>query len=134
VALALAGVMPSLLANELKPLLVPIGHETILERDRNEQQALARTEMLSVVRGLRATVEPDAAIGLVRAYDSWDYVFFGRQLRRRVVPLEHSQATHGTMRRLGLRGIAFANVPRPPRRLRARALAKGYWFALAPPR
>ena len=134
VALALAGAMPSLFANDLKPLLVPIGQETILERDRNEQQALARPEMVSVVRGLRAASEPDAPIGLVRGYDTWDYVFFGRQLRRRVVPLRHAQATHATMRRLGLRGIAFANVPRPPRRLRARPLSRGYWFALAPPR
>ena len=133
VALALAGALPSLLANELKPLLVPIGHETILERDRFEQQSLARPEIVAVIRGLSAASDPDAPIGLVRGYDSWDYVFFGRQLRRRVIPLAHTQASHGTMRRLGLRGIAFANVPRPPRGLPARPLAKGYWFAPAAP-
>ena len=133
VALALLGVVPSLFANDLKPLFVPIGQDTIVERDRYEQQAIARSEMAVVARQLSEVSAPDASIGLVRGGDTWDYVFFGRQLRRRVIPIRTDQATHRTMRRLGLEGIAFANVPRPPRRLRARPLAKGYWFAPPPP-
>ena len=133
VALALLGALPCLFANELKPLFVPIGGQTIFERDANEQQTIARPEMAAAINGLRAVSGASEPIGLVRGGDTWDYSFFGRGLRRRVIPLTAEDASHATMRRLGLRGIVFANVRRPPRGLPARPLAEGYWFVLPPP-
>lgn len=130
VALALAGLMPSLFSNQFKPLFTARGQQTVLGKDRNEQQTLARPEMAAVIAGLGAAVGPRDPIGLVRGGDSWDYVFFGRQLGRRIVLLAPQQATHRTMRRLGLRGIVFANVPRPPGGLPVRRLGQSYWLAL----
>lgn len=124
---AFAGLIPSLLTNEQKPLLVPDGRRTVFGLGRLEQQTLIRPAVLPALTALGARIGPTQAIGLVRSGDSWDYSFFGRHLERRVVPLEPREAGQAAIRREGLAGIVFADVPPPPR-LRAERLAPGYWL------
>ncbi len=131
VALAAVGLIPALLVNQRRPLVADIGIPSILQRDRLEQQTLPRPEMSVVVTKINDAVPPDAPLGLVHSGDSWDYLLFGPEFERRVIPLTTEQASYETMREKGLRGIVFLNSS-PPIGLYVQALVEGhgdYFFA-----
>ncbi len=68
-----------------------------------------------------------APLGVRASEDSWYYPLFGKDLERRIVPLESGDLNRATIRRDGLGGILFANVPPPPE-LEAVEIAPGYWL------
>ncbi len=130
VALALLCLLPCLFVNTQKPLFVEPGQATILGLDRIAQQTRVRPEMDGVLRTLASRVPSDAPLGLVGVEDSWDYSFFGKDLERRVIRLDASDATRQTMATENLAGIVFANQEKPPPGMQAEQLAPGYWLAL----
>lgn len=129
VGLALLTLVPSLLINEAKPLVAELGTPSILQRNRLEQITTPRSEMLPVLAALDELVPSDAPVGLVHDEDSWDYLLFGPELERRVVPLGAEDASYKRMREERVRGIVFLNSD-PPANLDAQPLAEdGYWYA-----
>ena len=128
--LALLGLVPSLLTNVQKPLLVPRGARTVLGLSRLQQQTLSRPEMLPVLSQLDAQVGPSAPLGFVGSEDSWDYPLFGEHRERRVVRLNAGQVNIPFMARNGLIGVFFANVTPPPP-LVYRQIAPDYYLVLA---
>jgi hypothetical protein len=130
VALAVASAAPALLTNPQKPLLVADGERTAFDYTDVERQTFIRPELRQVLAALNASIEPGEPLGLVRDADSWDYVFFGTDPERRVVPLQAEEATPERMRSEGLAGVVYANVEPPAGP--SLELAPGYWLVLAP--
>lgn len=127
VALGLLSLFPSLFVNPAKPLFVEPAHPTVFALDRVAQQTLPRPEMGAVLAELNARVDPTAPLGVHADEDSWYYPLFGEDLERRIVPLEPGDLNRATIRRDGLGGILFANLPPPPE-LEAVEIAPGYWL------
>jgi hypothetical protein len=130
IALAVASAAPALLTNPQKPLLVAEGEKTLFGHSDVERQTFIRPEMRQVLASLNLSIEPGEPLGLVRDADSWDYVFFGADPERRVVPLQAEEATPERMRDEGLAGVVYANVEPPVGP--SQELAPGYWLVLAP--
>jgi hypothetical protein len=131
VVLALIGVVPSVLQNPLKPLLVPRHSPTAFRLNRIEQETRARGEMNPVLRDIERLVGDDAPLGFAGGEDSWDYPLFGAHLQRRVVRLDPSTVTYGLMRRDRLSGVVFFNVGPPPDALKAITLGPDYYLVRA---
>jgi hypothetical protein len=137
-ALALAGLVPSVVSNVQKPLLVS-REDNVFRLDRIRQQTLIRGEMLPVISAVNARLGPADALGFVGSEDSWDYPLFGERRERRVLRLEAAHVNVGLMVSQGLAGVLFANVAPPPPPLVSHKIGDGYYlavtrdqFALAP--
>jgi hypothetical protein len=103
---------------------------TILERDRLAQMTITRPEMVGVVAAVDRTLGPRGALAFAGAEDSWDYPFFGPHRTRRVVRFRAPAAlTEPALRRIGVRGVLFANAPPPRGFPGARQIVPGYWLA-----
>jgi hypothetical protein len=128
--LAALSMMPSLLENHQKPLL--LNASNVLRLDRTAQMTIARPEMRSVLDALDTHVSKNAAIAFVGGEDSWDYPFFGAHRERRIV--RHDSPAHITYALLShehVAGAVFANVGTPPRSLAATPLGPDYWWVSA---
>ncbi len=127
---AVVSLVPSLLTSVSKPILTPPNTPTILAHDRLSQQTRQRPEVAPAVRALDRVVPSDATIGLVRGGDSWDYVFFGPDRARRVVPMSGLSAAGERLRGYRPAGVVFANIE-PPLNVRRVGLGGEYWFVPA---
>ncbi|MEA2269686.1 MAG: hypothetical protein QOC64_2296, partial [Solirubrobacteraceae bacterium] len=128
----LAGVVlvPCLALNPSKPLLPDLPAATVLHRDRAAQMTVTRPEMVGVIAAVDRSLGPRGALALAGDEDSWDYPFFGPHLKRRVVRFRApARLTEPELRRLGVQGVLFANVPPARRFPGARQIVPGYWFA-----
>lgn len=128
-ALAVLSLIPSLLENAQKPLLVSSGAPNVLALDRRTQMTLSRPEMLGVLNALDAHVGGTEAIAFVGSVDSWDYPFFGAHRERRVIRYDDPAViTDALLRREHVAGAVFANVGAPPPSLAAIPLGPDYWW------
>jgi hypothetical protein len=129
VVLALVGLVPCVLVNPQKRLLVPERDPTILEHDRIAQQTMLRSELRPVYRALERQL-PGKPVGFVGSEDAWDYPLFGEHRERRVERLTAEQAENDELvRGKGLAAIVWAQVGRPPSRLGAVELAPAYYVS-----
>ena len=113
-ALAAIGLVPSVLMNPQKPLLVERKVKNVFRLDRLTQQTLVRTEMLPVIAEVNARIDDTGSLGFVGNEDSWDYPLFGQHRERRVVRLKPEEVNRPIMAIEGLDGVLFANVAPPP--------------------
>ena len=128
-ALAAAGLVPSVLTNEMKPVLVPRGTRSVFRLDRLHQQTIIRPELFAVMKEVKARVGATASVGYVGDEDSWDYPLFGEHRERRVIRLEPGQASLPIIASEGLAGVLFAyRVPSPT--LVAHQIGDGYYLVL----
>jgi hypothetical protein len=130
-ALAVAGLVPSVLMNPQKPLLVERRAKTVFGLDRLQQQTLIRPEMHGVLSAMNARMGATAPLGYVGGEDSWDYPLFGEHRERRVVRLKYAQVNIGVMAFYGLTGVLFSNAGPPPASLVAHEIAKDHYLVLA---
>jgi dolichyl-phosphate-mannose-protein mannosyltransferase len=129
-AAAVVSLVPSVIVNQNKPLLVPEGQPKITQLSRIQQMALLRPEMAPVITAVDQRIGASGALAFVGDEDSWDYPFFGEHRERRVVRFSSlREATPGAIRAARVRGVLFANVGRPGRAFRARQIGPDYWFA-----
>jgi hypothetical protein len=128
VTLALASLIPCVIVNQRKPLLVAEEQKSVFQLDHIAQKSIARPEMDPVIRHVLRRVRPGDSLGFVGGEDSWDYPFFGRHRDRRVARLHPGDVTYERMDRERLTAVLFANVGRPPRSLRAVPVGPDYYF------
>jgi hypothetical protein len=126
-AVAVLNAVPVVVANQSKPLLTEPDQANVFSLDRQFLQTLNRPDMREPLAALAAEIDPDTPIGLVRGDNTWDYLFFGPNITRRVVPLGAEDATPETLQALGLGAIVFANVAPPPT-VEAEPIGEGYWL------
>jgi dolichyl-phosphate-mannose-protein mannosyltransferase len=132
VFLALAGAAPVLIANAAKPLFSTHGQPSILDLDRDQQQAIGRPDFRPVLGRLSELVPDDAPIGLILVDDrQWVYPYFGEGLQRRVKLLTPEQSSPEQLRKRGLAGAVWNMTPAPPGE--PIQLAPDYWFVRAAP-
>ena len=132
VLLATLSMMPSLLENQQKPLLVNASN--VLHLDRRTQMTIIRPEMHGVLDALDTHVGKSAAIAFVGGEDSWDYPYFGAHRERRIVRHDSPAGiTYALLRREHVAGAVFANVGTPPSSLAATSLGPDYWWVPATP-
>jgi hypothetical protein len=130
VLLAAVVLVPCLAVNPTKPLLPDLPAPTVLHRDRLAQMTVTRPEMVGVIAAVDRGLGPRGALAFAGDEDSWDYPFFGPHLERRVVRFRApARLTEPELRRLGVQGVLFANVPPQRRFPGARQIVPGYWFA-----
>jgi uncharacterized membrane protein len=130
VILAVLSMMPSLLENQQKPLL--LNASNVFHLDRRAQMTIIRPEMHGVLDALDTHVRENAPIAFVGGEDSWDYPFFGAHRERRIV--RHDSPAHITYALLSqehVAGAVFANAGRPPSSLAATPLGPDYWWVPA---
>jgi Dolichyl-phosphate-mannose-protein mannosyltransferase len=129
-AAAVVSLVPSLIVNQGKTLLVPPGQPKITQKSRLEQMTLMRPEMAPVIRAVDQRIGPSGALAFVGSEDSWDYPFFGEHRDRRIRRFSSlGQATPAAIRKADVRGVLFANFGPPSRAFHAREIGPGYWFA-----
>jgi hypothetical protein len=130
--LAVLSMMPPLLENQQKPLL--LNASNVFHLDRRAQMTIIRPEMRGVLDALDTHVNKNAAIAFVGGEDSWDYPFFGAHRERRIVRHDSPAAiTYALLRREHVAGAVFANVGAPPSSLAAVSLGPDYWWVAATP-
>jgi hypothetical protein len=132
VAIAAVGVslVPCLIVNPNKLLLVGEGEAKSIQKDRIAQMTVLRPEMTTVVRTVQGRVGSRDALAVVADEDSWDYPFFGEHRERRVVRFTSlASATPLALHRMRVRAVLFENVGRPARAFHARQIQRGYWLA-----
>jgi 4-amino-4-deoxy-L-arabinose transferase-like glycosyltransferase len=132
VAIAAVGVslVPCLIVNPNKLLLVDEGQAKSIQKDRIAQMTALRPEMTTVLRTVESRIGPRDALAVVADEDSWDYPFFGEHRERRVVRFSDlASATSPALRRARVRAVLFENVGRPARTFQARQIERGYWLA-----
>jgi hypothetical protein len=121
--------VPCLLLNPNKTLLVTAPAKSALAKDRVDQMTAVRPEMAPVIRAVDAGIGDTGALALVGGEDTWDYPFFGEHRERRVVRFaDPRDATEAALRRAKVRGVLFANVPAPRAFRKAQTIAPGYQF------
>jgi hypothetical protein len=124
--------IPCLLLNPNKALLVNAPAQSALSKDRIAQMTAIRPEMAPVIRAVDQRLGDGGSLGFVGGEDSWDYPFFGEHRDRRVVRFSgQGQIDPRTAGARDLDAVLFANVGRPPRAWRARHLGGDYWLAAA---
>ena len=128
--LAVAGLIPSVLTNELKPLLVPLGTKSALGLDRLHQQTMIRPDVFAVMKELNAQVGATGSLGFVGDEDSWDYPLFGRHRERQVIRLQAAQVSVGVMASAGLAGVLYADVAPPAPPLVSHKVGDNYYLVL----
>jgi hypothetical protein len=130
IAAAVVSLVPSLIINQNKTLLVPAGQPKITQMSRIEQMTILRPEMAPVIEAVDQRIGPRGALAFVGGEDSWDYPFFGEHRERRIVRFSSlSEATPAAIRAAHVRGVLFANLGHPARAFHARQLGPAYWFA-----
>jgi hypothetical protein len=128
-AAAAVVLIPCVLANPSKPLVVDPPAKTVLARDRLSQMTVVRPEMAPVIARVDQTLGPGAPLAFSGGEDSWDYPFFGAHRERRVVRFANpADVTAAALRRVGVRGVLFANVPPPRWFHHTQEIAPGYRF------
>ncbi len=125
--LVVLNAVPVVLANQSKPLLTDPDIGNVFSLDDRLLQTTNRPAMREPLAALDAELEPDTPIGLVRGGGSWEFLFFGPDLERRVVPLTPGEASQETIAELGLGAIVFADVS-PPAGVDAEPIGDGYWL------
>jgi 4-amino-4-deoxy-L-arabinose transferase-like glycosyltransferase len=122
VALALAGLIPAVWDNSMKPL-------DMVSDDRIAQQTIVRDQLEPMLRRAQRDIPPDARIGYVGTDSSWDYPFFGPERDRHVVRIRIEDLRSTDYRELiereDLYGVVFAEVD-PPAGLETTPLGGGY--------
>ena len=130
IVLAVITLVPSVLANRQKPLLVPNGGpQPVFRQDRLAQQTTIRPEMAGVIRAVNDAIGPTAPLGFAGTEDAWDYPFFGARLERRVVRLDPKTVTRETMRENDVEAVLFAAAGPPPPALGAAEIGPDYYLA-----
>jgi hypothetical protein len=127
----LSVVLPSLLINGQKPVLVEEGRNTF-GMDRRTQQTIARPETKPVFDFIDRHVPREATIGFVGSTASWDYPLFGANRERRVLRFtDPGDITYELMRKERMAGVLFDDV-RPPPTLDAVELPSWpFWYVAA---
>jgi hypothetical protein len=122
--------VPCLLLNPNKMLLVTPPAPTAMAKDRIDQMTVLRPEMAPVIRAVGQRIGDRGALAFVGSEDSWDYPFFGEHRERRVIRFS-SPAQIDPAKAIAdrLRGVLFANVGRPARLWHARQIGGDYWLA-----
>jgi hypothetical protein len=133
VILALASLVPCVIINQQKTLLVEKGQKNILQLDRIAQESVIRPQMDSVIRYVLGHVRPGQSVGVAGNEDSWDYPFFGEHRDRRVYRLDPPKVTYETIRQKRLAGVVFEDVGPPPRPLRGVQIGSGFYFVRSTP-
>jgi hypothetical protein len=113
VAVALAGVGPTLTLNTHKPLLLG-GERSVLRADRVEAQLIdgEDRQFIPAVKALNRLIPAHGKLGMVGGDPPLTYVLYDAGLRRDVVSLDASELDPGALRRRGFLG-AFV-WPSPP--------------------
>ena len=131
--LAVLVMVPCVLVNSYKPLLVPLGGTPTHALPREQQFATARGNVTTALLAIKKHLPDDAPIAFVGGFDGFDYPFFGPHLERRVVRLLDTQkVTLDGLRALGVRAAVLDRFE-PPAGLRARKLADEFWLVLPEP-
>lgn len=130
IAAAVVSLVPCLVVNVNKPLLVAEGQPKATQLSRIQQMTIRRPEMAPVIQAVEQRIGAKGALAFVGGEDSWDYPFFGEHRERRVVRFSSlRQATPDAIRAAHVRGVLFANVGRPTRAFHARQIGPDYWLA-----
>jgi hypothetical protein len=132
IAAVAVAVVPCLIVNPNKLLLVNEGAPKATQKDRIGQMTVLRPYMARVMRGVDRDIGPRGALAIAGDEDTWDYPFFGAHRERRVVRFSSLAAmTPTALRAARVRAVLFADVgrPTPAYRAQARQLARGYWLA-----
>jgi Dolichyl-phosphate-mannose-protein mannosyltransferase len=131
---AILSLVPCVLQNPQKPLLVPPGQQTVFDWSRITQMTFTRPEMAGVLRAFNARTHPNDALAFVGAEDSWDYPFFGAPRTHRIERFPNGDSvTYKRMSHDHLAGAVFANVGQPPQRLMAIRIGPDYYWVPARP-
>jgi hypothetical protein len=113
-AAATAVMIPCVLLNPLRPVIVPPGAVPAYKQSRDAQYTYGRADMSGVLQRVDADLGPKAALGFAGTGDGWDYPFFGPHLEHRVVRmLDTNGVTVENMRRLGIAGVVVERLPDP---------------------
>jgi hypothetical protein len=132
-ALAVLTLVPSLLQNSQKPILLPEGQKNIFALDRVHQMTVLRPEMWSITE--QATWRSGGShtrIGYAGGEDSWDYPLFGAHRTHYIKRFgSANDVSYAEMARDHLRGTVFANVGPPPAPLRAVPMGDDYYWVAA---
>lgn len=106
--------LPCVLADPLRPVVVPPGAVPAYKQTRDAQYTYGRAAMANVLETVDAKTGPKSALGYAGPGDGWDYAFFGPHLERRIVRmLDTSGVTAANMKRLGLAGVVVERLPAP---------------------
>lgn len=130
-ALAVLSLVPSLLVNPQKRILVPPGEGNVFTATRLQQMANVRPEMQAIAEQV-FRFSPGKRIGYFGGEDSWDYPLFGphrdRYIKRMTSP---NDTTYANMAKLRLDGIVFANSGVPPAPLEYSQMGNDYYWVPA---
>lgn len=113
-AAAVLVMIPSVLWNPLRPVIVPPGATPAYKQTRNAQYSYGRAEMAEVLERMDGLVSPTARIGFAGPGDAWDYPFFGPRLDRHVTRLQDTaQLDLDYMRDHRLDAVVVERLPAP---------------------
>jgi hypothetical protein len=131
IAAVAVAVVPCLIVNPNKLLLVEEGAPKATQKNRIGQMTVLRPSMAPVIRGVDRRIGTEGALAIVGDEDTWDYPFFGEHRQRRVVRFSNpAAATPGALRAARVQAVLFADAGRRPDRVfDARQIARGYWLA-----
>jgi hypothetical protein len=130
---AVLTLVPSVLQNSQKQILVPDGQKNIFASDRLHQMTALRPEMWSITAqvGWRSGGN-HTRIGYAGGEDSWDYPLFGAHRSRYIRRFAStSDVSYAEMARDRLTGTVFANVGLPPAPLRSQPMGGDYYWVAA---
>jgi hypothetical protein len=126
-ALAVITLVPSVLQNPLKQILVAPGAQNVFALDRLHQMSQPRPEMWAITTQV-FRFAPHGRFGYVGGEDSWDYPFFGAHHQHYVERMNATDVSYARMRRDRLDGVVFANVGLPPAPLRSVTMGTDYYW------
>jgi hypothetical protein len=115
IAAASVIVIPCVLSNPYKPLLVPEGAKPAHRLSRLEQIGIGNGPVAAAVFNFDQQYGPKAPIGYVGPWDGWPYPWFGQHLERRVMRMsDTTKVTIADMRRQKVVGDILERTPAPP--------------------
>jgi hypothetical protein len=134
-AVAVLTLVPSVLQNSQKPLLVASGQKNVFASDRLQQMTVLRPDMLAVTDQVRMRSGGDhTRIGYAGGEDSWDYPLFGPHRTRYIRRFRNAtDVSYAEMAHDRLSGTLFANLGPPPAPLKAVPVGNDYYWAAARP-
>ena len=128
-AAVMVALIPCLIVNPNKLLLVPEHRYKATQKSRVDQMTALRRDMRPVIVTVNRQLGTTGALAFVGSEDSWDYPLFGEHLERRMVRFSSLRAaTPQAIAKAHVRGILFANLGRPSAAFHALPIGPDYWF------
>jgi hypothetical protein len=129
VAAVMVALIPCLIVNPNKLLLVPEHRYKATQKSRVDQMTALRRDMRPVIVAVNRQLGTTGALAFVGSEDSWDYPLFGEHLERRLVRFSSLRAaTPQAIAKAHVKGILFANLGRPSPAFHAHPVGPDYWF------